>query len=30
MINPAEFGIEVGQFEQPQLLFGGCFHGSPR
>jgi hypothetical protein len=30
MIDAAEFGVEVGQFEQPQLLFGGCFHGSPR
>lgn len=30
MINPAEFGIKVGQFEQPQLLLGRCFHGSPR
>jgi hypothetical protein len=30
MINPAEFRIKVGQFEQPQLLLGRCFHGSPR
>jgi hypothetical protein len=30
MVDPAELGVQVGQFEQPQLLLGRCFHGSPR
>ncbi len=30
IVEPVELGIEVGQFEQAQLLLGRCFHGSQR
>jgi hypothetical protein len=30
MVNTAELGVEVGQFEQSQLLLFRCFHGCPR
>jgi hypothetical protein len=30
VVQPAKFSVQVGQFEQPQLRLGRCFHGSPR
>jgi hypothetical protein len=30
MIQAAQLGVNIGQFEQPLLCLGRCFHGPPR
>jgi hypothetical protein len=30
VIQAVQFGVEIGQFKEPLLRLGRCFHGSPR
>ena len=30
VLQPGKLGVQVGQFKQPQLRLGRCFHGDPR